>query len=150
MNTQSSHEIDLSHASESIKQHKRQRFWQIILPIGFFSLILIAGIVLIIIFGFNDDISIRQISDTAAIWLIAPTMLFALIAVLILGGIIYLVAKLIGILPTYTGMAQHYVGLIPIYAKKWSDKVVSPILTIESTNTRIRTFWSFLLRRSSK
>lgn len=150
MNTQSSNENKSSYTSESIKRHKRQRFWQIFLPIGFFSLILIAAIVLIIIFGFRDAISFRQLSDTAVIWLIAPALLFALVTVLILGGMIYLIAKLKGALPMYTGMVQHYFGLVPEYARKWSDKAVSPILALESASARIKTFSSVLFRRSSK
>lgn len=150
MNTQSSTENISSYTSESIKRHKRQRFWQIFLPMGLFGLILIAAIVLITIFGLGDAISLRQLSDTAVIWLIVPALLFALITVLVLGGMIYLIAKLKGALPQYTGMVQHYIDMVPVYTRKWSDKAVSPILALESISAKIKTFSSLLFRRSSK
>jgi len=113
-------------------------------------MIIIAGIVLIIIFGLKNTVSLTQLSDTALIWLIAPGLFFALITVVILGGLIYGIAKLTGILPRYTGMAQYYVGLVPVQIKKWSDKAVSPILAVESTSARFRKFWSALTRRSPR
>jgi len=113
-------------------------------------MIIIAGIVLIIIFGLKNTVSLTQLSDTALIWLIAPGLFFALITVVILGGLIYGIAKLTGILPRYTGMAQYYVGLVPVQIKKWSDKAVSPILAVESTGARFRKFWSALTRRSPR
>ena len=150
MNTQSSLEKFSLPPSKSIKRHKKERFWQIFLPVGLISLIIIAGIVLIIIFGLKSTLSLSQLSDTALIWLIAPGLFFALITVVILGGLIYGIAKLTGILPRYTGRVQYYVGLVTVMVKKWSDKVVSPILAVESTTARFRKFWSVLARRSSR
>jgi len=149
MNTHTATEKAPPSPSKSVKRHRKQRFWQILLPIGVISLIIVAGIVLIIVFGIKDTLSLSQLSDTALIWLIAPGLFFALITVVILGGLIYGIAKLTGILPRYTGMAQHYVGLVPVEARKWLDKAVMPILAIESTGAKIRKFWSLLTKRST-
>jgi hypothetical protein len=85
-------------------------------------------------------------ADASLIWLILPVMLFTIVAVLILGGLIYLLARLLKILPTYTSLVQNYAALIAAWVKYIANKIVSPFITVNSygsaTGRFIRKFFA--------
>ncbi len=80
----------------SYRQHKRQSFWQILLPILLSFLVMLAGLAFLIVIAKGGD-PIGKLStwaDTSLIWLLLPVMALGLAAVLLLGTMIYGLARL--------------------------------------------------------
>jgi len=59
-------------------------------------------------------------------------MLFSLIALVILGGLVYFVSYLLRLLPPYTRMAQDGIEKIKEYAQKSADIPAKPIIQVQS------------------
>jgi hypothetical protein len=134
----------------SYQKHKKQRFWQIAFPLGLGLVLILILAVLIVMAAAggegNGEISIW--ADTSLIWLILPVLAFAVIMTVILLVLIYLVGRLTKILPPYAAVVQHYGMVISKKVRLWSNKLVTPIISIKSENARVRAFFSALTGRS--
>lgn len=150
MNNQNSRFNAEFHKSASYQRHEKQRFWQILTPIGVGLLIMLVIVALVIraAVGTNAGGPVSQWADISLIWLILPVMLFAIIATLVLIGLSYLVARLLQILPTYTFIVQHYAYLISSQVKLWADKIVQPVISLESIKASVGAFLTALAGRS--
>jgi len=119
-----------SHAS--FRQHRRQTFWQVLLPVLLSVLLVLVGLVLLIMLA-NDGDPAGKLSvwaDTSLIWLLLPMMGLGLMAILILGAMIYLLARLLKILPTYTALVQHYFSFAETWVKLMAGKLLNPVLKV--------------------
>jgi hypothetical protein len=115
---------------ESYLKHRKQLVWQIILPIVLTSLLIVALIVLINIATFRDGGDVARWAAISTIWIVAPLMILMLIFIALLGGLVYLMKRLLNITPTYTGLAQDYVYLAVGYIKRATDALVQPVLQL--------------------
>ncbi len=113
---------------------------QIILPIVLTVILIIALIVLINIATFRDGGDVARWAAVSTIWIAIPIMIGMLIFTVILGGLVYLLARLLNITPTYTGMAQDYVRKAAVYVKQAADSVVKPIIGLEGFIASIKKF----------
>ncbi len=136
----------------SFRKHKKQRFWQIFLPLGLGLAVIIAVAVLIILtaVGSSGAGKVSTWADTSLIWLILPALVFAFIAVVILFLLIYFVGRVTKILPPYTAIVQHYSRLIAVKSRSFSDKLVEPLIATKSINARVRAFFRALSSRAKK
>jgi len=115
--------------------------WQIILPITLTMILCIALIVLINVATFRDGGDVGRWAAISTIWIVVPVMIGSLIVLALLGGLVYLMAKLLNIMPTYTGMAQDYVHIAVGYIKRGADAVVKPVFFIDGLGASIRAFF---------
>jgi len=115
--------------------------WQIILPVVLASLLVIAAIVLINIATFRDGGDVARWTAVSTIWIVIPIMIGMLILLFILGGLVYLMAKLLNVTPTYTGQVQDLIYKIAGYAKRGADAVVKPVLGFEGVKASINAFF---------
>lgn len=123
----------------SYQRHRRQSFWQIIAPVGFGTLLVLVILALVILRAVGTDSGgqVSQWADTSLIWLILSTLLFALLLTLILVGMIYLLARLLKIVPGFTFKIQHYVGLVPVYVESFADKLVAPMIAMKGVGATV-------------
>ncbi len=126
---------------ESYKRHRKERAWRIILPMVLTSLLFIGMIVLVNIATFRDAGDVGRWAAITTIWIVVPIMLVMLIFLTLLGGIIYLLAKLLNITPAYTGMAQDFVYKIAGYIKRGADAIVKPVIQLEGIVASINAFF---------
>ena len=126
---------------ESYKRHRKELVWQIILPMVLTSLLLIALIVLINVATFRDGGDVGRWAAISTIWIVIPIMLGLLIVTALLGGLVYLMRKLLNITPTYTGMAQDYVYLAQGYIKRATEAIVKPVLELNGILASIIAFF---------
>ena len=126
---------------ESYQRHRKELAWQIILPVLLTSLLIIALIVLIYFATFRDGGDVARWAAISTIWIVIPIMIGMLIFLALLVGIIYSLAKLLNITPTYTGIAQDYVYKAAGYIKRGADMVVKPIMQLEGIVASINAFF---------
>ncbi|QRN83054.1 hypothetical protein JR338_11690 [Chloroflexota bacterium] len=127
----------------SYRQHKRQSFWQILLPILLSILVVLAGLAFLIVIANGGD-PIGKLStwaDTSLIWLLLPMMALGLAAVLLLGAMIYGLARLLKVLPTYTAMVQHYFSLAARWVKAMVEKLLNPGMKLRGYQAGIEHFF---------
>lgn len=129
---------------ESYLRHRKQLTWQIILPIVLTSILLVALIVLINIATFRDNGDVARWAAISTIWIVIPIMIGMFIFLALLGGIIYLMWKLLGITPRYTGLAQDYAYKVAGIVKRALDAMVKQIIELQGVMASIRKFFKKL------
>jgi hypothetical protein len=117
-------------AHSSYRKHRRQTFWQVLLPVLLSVLVVLAGLVLLIMLANGGDPAgkLSVWADTSLIWVLLPMLGLGLMIILILGAVIYLLARLLKILPTYTAIVQHYFKVAEAWVKALADKVTHPVV----------------------
>jgi len=126
---------------ESYLKHRKQLTWQIVLPVVLTSVLLIALIVLINIATFRDNGDVARWAAISTIWIVVPIMIGMLIFLILLVGLIYLLSRLLGITPRYTGLAQDYVYKAVGIIKRALDAAVKQIIEIQGVLASIREFF---------
>jgi hypothetical protein len=126
---------------ESYKRHRKEVVRQIILPIVLSVVLCLALIVLINIATFRDGGDVARWAAVSTIWIVIPIMIGLLIFLALMGGLVYLMAKLLNITPTYTGLAQDYVRLGAVYIKRASEAIVKPVLQLNGILAGILAFF---------
>ena len=126
---------------ESYKRHRKQLVWQIIMPVVLTSLLLVALIVLINIATFRDGGDVGRWAAISTIWIVIPIMLGLLVVLALMGGLVYLMQKLLNITPTYTSLAQDYVYIAEGYIKRATEAIVKPVLQLNGILASINAFF---------
>ena len=112
--------------SPSVQAHKRQFAWQILVPMLVVAALIVATAVLVAI----GATATRTWADVSTIWLIAPLLVFALFFFIILGVIIYGMARLLQVIPRFTGKAQDFFSLLSGWVRKIADTVIKPVVWV--------------------
>ena len=126
---------------QSYKNHRKDLLWKIILPVVLSMVLCIALIVLINLATFRGGGDVARWAAISTMWIAIPTMLGMLIFLALLVGIIYLLAKLLNIAPTYTGMAQDFFYKIESYARRGANAAAKPIIFLDSIGAGINRFF---------
>jgi hypothetical protein len=136
----------------SIQRHDRQKLWQILIPIIFVVLLILAVGVLIVLTATRPTGggTVSQWADVSTIWIVLPLMAFAFMGLLITAGIIYLLSKILNILPVYGNLVQQYAGLMAARANLITRKIVAPIVSARSTRAGVGGFFRSLFRFARK
>lgn len=139
METHTPTQTTVFHKTASYQRHQRQSFWQIIVPVGFGTLLILAILALVIHKEVSADAGglVSQWADISLIWLILPALLFALLLILILVGMIYLLARLLKIVPGFTFKVQYFIGHVPDYVESFADKLVAPIIAVKGAGATV-------------
>ncbi len=126
---------------ESYLKHRRDLAWKIIFPVVSSSVLCIALIVLINIATFRDGGDVQRWADISTMWIAIPIMIGLLIVLALLGGIVYLLARLLNITPNYTALAQDFFYKIEGYVKRGADVAANPIIFLDSIGASISRFF---------
>jgi len=71
-------------------------------------------------------------------WILLPVMSAGTLLLIVLLALIYGMARLLGILPTYTMQAQNFIARIGAAIKHFADGAARPILAIGGISEAIR------------
>jgi hypothetical protein len=138
--------------SESYHRHQRQRFWQILLPVLFGALAILAVAVLLVltITGAQTGINLSQYADASSVIVIVMVMSLGFVITLVLFLLVYLLARLLQILPGYTRVVQLYAKIIMLRLQSLSKKTAAPIISVQSVSSGVGGFFSALLGRKRR
>ncbi len=118
--------------------HKREVFWQITVPMLLGVLLILAVVGAIIFSTLQPVTDVERWADVSLIWLILPALFFALLFLIVLGGIVYAISFLLRLIPRYTLVIQLYIERIKNKAGQLLNMSVEPILRINSIWAAIR------------
>jgi len=101
------------------------------------AILFIALIVLINVATFRDGGDVARWAAISTIWIVIPIMIASLIFLALLVGLIYLLARLLGIAPTYTSQAQNFVRKLAIRIQHAADASIKPVLFLNGMGASI-------------
>ena len=125
----------------SYQLHRKQRVTQIILPMIISMLALIGMVVLISLATFKSNGDVSRWAAISTIWIVIPALLAGLIVLAILVGLIYLMARALGALPHYTGIAQDYAQIARGYIIRGADMIVKPVISLHGFIENVKAFF---------
>ena len=114
----------------SYQLHRRQLWTQILFPILVAVLILMAVIVLISVATFRDGGEVERWAAISTIWIVIPILAAGLVVFLLFVGLVYGMAKLLALIPPYSGHAQKVVWRIEGYVRRGADASIKPVLAV--------------------
>jgi fatty acid desaturase len=123
---------------ESYRRHRKQRTSQIILPMVLAAILFIGMIVLVNIATFRDNGDVGRWAAISTIWIVIPVCIAGFIFLALLGGLVYLMARLLGVAPTYTGMAQDFVHKLAIRIRRAADMAVKPVFSVSGFGASLK------------
>lgn len=123
---------------ESYRRHRRQRTRQVILPVILAAILFVAAVVLISIATFRDNGDVGRWAAISTMWIAIPVCLMGFVFLALLGGMIYLMGRLLGVAPTYTGRAQDFVHKLAIRIRRFADMAVKPVFSIHGYGATIK------------
>ncbi len=124
--------------TNSYRAYKRALRWQIIFPMIVIALLFVAVSVAI---AFRSGETVSQWADVSTVWLLIPLVIFAVIAILIFAGLIYALAKLLDITPTYTRKLYSLIRLLGQKIEALADETTKPIFLVKGISASLRRFF---------
>jgi hypothetical protein len=119
-------------------KHRREVFWQITIPIILGAIVLIALAVWVSLVSFGDQVLADKWASVSLIWLIIPAMVFTLVFAVILGGLTYLVMKIIQVFPAITFKVEEFMLKVRTRARQITDAAVKPVTATKSGWAAVR------------
>lgn len=124
-------------------RHRRQRFWQIWLPLILAVLVVLGVAVWTVVSAVTPGPSLTKWSDISAVWLILPLCLAGILFLVLAGAFIYLNARIYRGLPGLDRKVQAVFYRIENGVKRAADQSVKPIFTVNGWSAS----WNTLLDR---
>lgn len=121
------------------KNHKKESFWQIWIPLTISVLIVIAVAVFVVLSTTRDlsgNFNVKW-SSISLVYLSLPALFGSLIFFILLCLIIYLIAKIYTLLPIYSQKALEFLNITAKNARLGSDKITKPLILLNSKVTGI-------------
>ncbi len=122
----------------SYRRHRQQRTVQILLPIVLAALVFLVMVVLINIATFRDNGDVARWAAVSTIWIAIPICVMGFVFLALFGGLVYLMGRLLGIVPTYTGKAQDFVHKLGIRIRRAADMTVKPIIYLDGVGATLK------------
>ena len=123
---------------ESYLRHRRQRVAQVLLPVILAALVVVTLGVLAIVSAARGTGDVARWGATAGVMIIMPLLIMALVFTLVLAGMVYLLARLLGILPVYTGKLQDLIYRLEGYIRRFADITVKPVFGIGEVGATLK------------
>jgi hypothetical protein len=89
---------------------------------------------------FRENSDVGRWAAISTIWIIIPVMGAGLLVLVIFIGLIYGMARLLKLIPPYTGHAQKIIWRIEGAIQRGADAAVKPILALEGITATIKRF----------
>ena len=124
--------------TKSYSAYKRASFWQIIFPMILIGLIFV--VVSVLTAGHGQE-TLGQWAAVSTIWLSIPVIIFLIVNLVILGGLIYGLAKLLDITPIYMHKLTGYIHLIGEKIASFADAAAEPIIKTEGFSASVRSIF---------
>jgi hypothetical protein len=88
---------------------------------------------------FEGNADVSRWAAISTIWLVLPAMVATVIALAALCAAVYLLTKLIGIVPTYTGRAQRIFYRVEGGTRRAAEIARRPVLFVKGLGSFIKT-----------
>jgi hypothetical protein len=124
--------------SPTIRLHKQQVAWQILIPFLLVTLMLLAAGVWLV---WGETARARVWADVSIIWIIVPLLLLTLVAIALLAALIVGMIKLLQIAPRYTLRAQQVAGQVSAGARKVADGATEPFIWIKQAGAVVKSIF---------
>jgi hypothetical protein len=111
---------------------------QIFLPVVLAAIVFIGLVVLVNIATFSYNGDVARWAAISTIFISIPACLIGLVFLALLGGMVYLMGRLLGVAPNYTGKAQDFVHKLAIRIRRFADMAAKPVISVNGFGATIK------------
>jgi len=111
----------------SYRLHRRQVWAQILLPVLLAALLFAAAVAGISLATFRDNGDVGRWAAISTIWLVVPVMVVGILFFAVLSALIYLISRLIGLIPPYSYQAQRIVYRVDGGVRRFAELARRPV-----------------------
>ena len=122
----------------SYLKHRRELWTKILIPMLLAVAVIVAVATLTGIATFRDNGEVERWAAISTIWIVIPIMGAGLLLLLVFIAILYGMARLLALIPTYTGQAQKIAWRIEGAIKRGADMAVKPVLALEGITATLK------------
>ena len=119
-------------------KHRRELWTKILIPMLAAVTLIVAVAVLTGFAASRENSEVGRWAAISTIWIVTPVMAAGLLLLLVFIAILYGMARLLALIPTYTGQAQKIVWRIEGAIKRGADMAVKPVLALEGITATIK------------
>ncbi len=123
---------------ETTARFKRETWWQITFPVLVVAILSVGAVALL--FHLSGEQGTAVVADYSLILIIIPTLLLGLLAVLLIGGSIYVVMQLMAWIPPRTYAVQKVMDTVHKRVDKVTDGIASVVIAVRSALIGINLF----------
>jgi hypothetical protein len=117
---------------------RRESWWQIQFPVLLVALLAVGAVVSLAVFGGAD--AIRAVSAYSLTLLLIPALVAALLLIGIGGALVYLMYKLLRLVPPYANTAQRGMDDVHRWVDDATNRLAGGLIAVRSTLAGINTF----------
>jgi len=121
---------------KSYVKHHQDVMRQIILPMAFVTILVVAVAVLVAVATLQGGGDVAKWAAIATIWIIIPLMGLMLVTLVLAWGVVYLLVRLLKVAPRYTGIVQEYALRFNDQIMLWTDRIIQPIVKFKAWLSR--------------
>lgn len=122
----------------SVRRHKRQFAWQILVPMIAAAAIIIAAFIFVWTRGTSTD---RVAADISVLWLLIPVIMILFFLLVLAAGLIYGTAVLTRIIPAYSRKVQDILAMVERGVRKAADGSTKPFLWLDQAGAAIKSIF---------
>jgi uncharacterized membrane protein len=122
----------------SHQRHRRELWTRILIPMLAAVAAIVALATLTGVAAFRPQSEVARWAAVSTTWIILPIMAAALLLLVVLIALIYGMARLLAIIPAYTGQAQNIAWRIEETVKRLADGAAKPIFALEGITATIK------------
>lgn len=132
----------LDHVNDhpSYQRHRKQVWTQILLPILCAVLVFVVVITLTAVVTFRNNGDVGRWAAISTIWLILPVMIAGVILLILLVALIYLMVRVLNLIPPYSFQVQRFVYRIETGVKHFAEMFRKPMLALQDIAKMVRTY----------
>lgn len=133
--------------SPSFQKHRRQVVWQILMPVIAAGVVFLGLGLLMVLTPTLETSRTGHWAAISLIWLIAPLIIFVMLFLTLNIGLIYLMNKLLRVLPPYLRTGQIYSQVMVLRVKAFCDRLANPFIRWGEWSAGFHTLRSKIIRR---
>ena len=122
----------------SLRMHRRQLWTQILLPVLLASVLLCGIVAVASVSAFRGHGAVGRWAAISTIWLVIPSMLAGLVVFGALATMVYLVWRLVRLIPSYSLRAQRLLHRVETTTKRGAEMVRRPTSAVRALATFVR------------
>lgn len=131
--------VSLPHPEhESYLRHRRQNLTQVLLPVILAAVLILAGALWLAFAAFKGGGDVTRWGEISAIWILLPLMFAALVFTALLAGLVYLMGRLLKILPGYTGQVHDIAFRVEGAIRRALDAGVKPVFALDEIGATLK------------
>jgi hypothetical protein len=123
---------------QSYEVHRRQVWTHVLLPVFLGALLLVGAVILIAEATFRGQGDAARWGAISTIWLVIPVMAMGAFVLAVLCGLIYVLAKITGFIPTYSYQAQRITHRVQAGIKRGTEMMQSPGLAVREVGAFLK------------